>query len=109
MRPLLTYTVLRLGLFASVMAALYLIGVRGPANPVLAALIAVMLSYLLLRAPRESLARRWADRAGRRSAGDDGVRAPGRRRRLTLDDDTDAEDATLASVQEPGDGRENGP
>jgi hypothetical protein len=95
-RPFLTYSVLRLGLFAAVMGVLALAGVRGLANPVIAALIAVLLSYLLLRAPREALAAHWAERVGSHRAGDGGQEAARSVRRPVLDDDSLAEDAAMA-------------
>lgn len=84
--PVLVYTVLRLGLFVAVLAVLALLGARGWLLLLVAAVISLVLSYVLLRGPRERLAAQVAERVD-----------PARRRPTrfdqTLDDDAAAEDA----------------
>jgi hypothetical protein len=53
---------MRLALFAVSLGLLYLAGVRGLLVIVLAALVSLMLSYLLLRRPREQLSQEIAGR-----------------------------------------------
>jgi hypothetical protein len=91
--PLLKYTVLRLALFVASMGVLYLLGMRGLLNVAVAALISLMLSYVLLRRPREDLSQAIAGRISRRLADPSERRTP-----LGLDDDAAAEDAALDAV-----------
>ncbi len=88
---LIKYTVLRLALFVAAMGVLYLLGARGILNLALAAVVSMLLSYLLLRGPREALAQEVAGRVGRRLDGP----ADGSRGMLGLDDDSAAEDAAV--------------
>jgi hypothetical protein len=93
--PLLKYSVMRLALFVASMGLLYLLQIRGLLNIVLAAVISLLLSYLLLRRPREELTQQIADRvAGRLKGG-----PSARRSSLGLDDDAEAEDAALDSAE----------
>lgn len=91
MIPLLKYSVLRLALFVAAMGLLSLVGIRALLpNLLLAGVVSLLLSYLLLRRPREELSRQIADRvSGRLSSG------PSRRKPLGLDDDSEAEDAAI--------------
>ncbi len=82
--PLLVYTVLRLGLFVVVLGIVSLFA-RGLIPLVLAGVISFVLSYVLLRGPRERLAQQVAERA------DLTRRRPSRLSR-SLDDDARAED-----------------
>src|SRR5690606_6096649 len=86
MRPVLLYSVLRLGLFLLVWAALLFAGMHYLLAGAVAALIAMLLSILLLRGPREGAAQRWqeADEARRE-----------RRAGTAADEDAEEEDALL--------------
>jgi hypothetical protein len=55
-----------MGLFALAVTALYLMGARGLLLLVLGLLVSLALSYVLLRGPREDVARALQERAGRR-------------------------------------------
>jgi hypothetical protein len=96
--PFLTYSVMRLALFVASMGLLYLAGVRGLLNIVLAALVSLMLSYLLLRRPREELSQEIAGRVagGPRKESSTRPRAP-----LGLDDDARVEDAAVDRATDP--------
>lgn len=87
---LLKYTVLRLGLFVAMLGAFSFLGFGPVVALALAAVVSLLLSYVLLRGPRDALARAVADRAEQRAAGE--RRPPGV---LGLDDDADTEDAVL--------------
>jgi len=54
-KPWLSYTLIRLGLFAGVLAVLLLIGVPDWMSAVAAALIAFSVSYLFFRPQRDAL------------------------------------------------------
>ncbi len=90
MLPLLKYTVLRLALFVAAIGVLYLLGARGVLNLALAAVVSLLLSYLLLRGPRDELARAVQGRVEHRLASE--RHSSGM---LGLDDDAGAEDAAL--------------
>ncbi|MBO0608796.1 DUF4229 domain-containing protein [Myceligenerans salitolerans] len=64
--PLVTYTVLRLALFAGALGLLYLAGLRSWLLVGIAAVAAPALSYVLLRGPRDAAATWLADRRARR-------------------------------------------
>lgn len=66
--PLLTYSLLRLALFGAALGLLYVAGLRGWLLPVVAVVVALTLSYLTLRKPRDAAARWMATRAERRAA-----------------------------------------
>lgn len=82
---------MRLALFVTAMGLLYVIGVQALLpNLLLAGVISLLLSYLLLRRPREELSQQIADRVSGRLSG-----GPSRRRPLGLDDGAEAEDAAI--------------
>ncbi|WP_239073159.1 DUF4229 domain-containing protein [Sediminihabitans luteus] len=89
--PLVTYTVLRLLLFAAALGGLYLAGVRDWLLVLLAAVVALLLSYLLLAKPRDAAATYLATRGERRRE----LKADGKGSRFQrgLADDDAAEDA----------------
>jgi hypothetical protein len=110
----LRYTLLRLALFVAVLAVLSLAGASELTAVIGAAVVSVLLSYVLLRGPRETAARAIAERtqarlearsAAREAAGPEqpgserAAAAPGqeRRHRPRLQDDAAAEDARLDS------------
>ncbi|MFI7587987.1 DUF4229 domain-containing protein [Spongisporangium articulatum] len=73
---LLKFTVLRLGLFVASLGLLFVLGMRGLITFVLAAVISLVLSYILLRRQREELAQALEQRtherlANRQAAGAD--------------------------------------
>jgi cell division protein FtsW (lipid II flippase) len=66
--PLLTYTLLRLALFGAALGLLYLAGLRGWLLPIVAVVVALAVSYLTLRKPRDAATRWMAARSDRRVA-----------------------------------------
>lgn len=64
MRPLLVYTLSRLGLFAVALGVLYLIGARSWLLLLLAAVLSGVASYVLLSKQRDALGQRLSQ-AGR--------------------------------------------
>jgi threonine dehydrogenase-like Zn-dependent dehydrogenase len=66
--PLLKYTVLRLALFVAAMGLLAVLGAGLIVVVVGAGVISLLLSYVLLRRPREDLTRLIAERTERRLA-----------------------------------------
>ncbi|BDZ41298.1 hypothetical protein GCM10025865_05970 [Paraoerskovia sediminicola] len=66
--PLVLYSVLRLLLFAVALGGLYLAGLRGWLLVVVAAAIALMVSYLALARPRDAASRYLAQKQEARSA-----------------------------------------
>lgn len=66
--PLLTYSLLRLALFGAALGLLYVAGLRGWLLAVVAVVVALALSYLTLRKPRDAAAQWMATRAERRAA-----------------------------------------
>ena len=64
MRPLLVYTLSRLGLFAVALGVLYLIGARSWLLLLLAAVLSGVASYVLLSKQRDALGQRLS-RVGR--------------------------------------------
>jgi hypothetical protein len=87
--PLLTFTVLRLGLFVLALGVLYLLGARDWLLLLLAAFVSMALSYVVLRGPRERLAVSLTERAERR----------GERRQATRSDE-DVEDSAVDEAPE---------
>jgi positive regulator of sigma E activity len=83
----LKYSVLRLGLFVAALVVLSLLGASELTAVVGAALVSLLLSYVLLRRPREEMAQVIAERTERRLA------QP--RRGARPDADAAAEDAAL--------------
>lgn len=97
MRAVIRYSVYRMALFAVTVVVLYLLGADGLLLLALSLLISLGLAYVLLRGPREEVARVMAERAGRRLP-------PG------PDADAQAEDAAIdraAGGPESGEQREN--
>jgi hypothetical protein len=99
---LIKYTVLRLGLFVVSLIVLWAVGVKS--SIVLyaaAALISLILSYLLLGRPRNELATALADRVGNRVE---------RRHAATLADDAEDQAAVqLSTADEAGPAEDTGP
>ncbi len=90
MRPVAVYSALRVGLFLAVLLVLRVLGVGGVLSLVLAVVLAMLLSFLVLRRQRDSVTRALMARQQARSAG------PARRRRTLrerLAEDAAAEDA----------------
>ncbi len=74
----LRYSLLRILLFFGCLLILWLIGLRDPTWLLLGtAVTSVTLSFFLLRAPREQLAHRLAERVSGRLPGDAAERRPG--------------------------------
>lgn len=89
MGPVIRYSLYRMGLFVAAVTVLYLGGARGLLLLVLSLLASLALSYVLLRGPREDVARALQERAGRR---------PGRPR---PGPDEAAEDAAVDGTPRP--------
>jgi len=83
--PVVLYSLLRIALFLAATGVLWWAGMRSWLAPLLAAVIAFALSYVLLPRQRDAAARELARRADARRTGG----APGSRQRA----DDDAEDA----------------
>jgi hypothetical protein len=84
--PLLKYSVMRLALFVAAMGLLYLIGIQALLpNLLCAGVISLLLSYVLLRRPREELSQQIAGRVEAR------LHDPERRSRIA--EDAEIEDA----------------
>lgn len=66
--PLFIYSLLRLALFGGAIGLLYLAGMRGWLLPVVAVVVAMTVSYLTLRRPRDAATQWMAARADRRRA-----------------------------------------
>lgn len=66
MNPVVVYTLLRLTLFVLALSVLYFTGARGVLAIVLAAVVSLVLSYLLLGRQREAMAERIARRVQER-------------------------------------------
>jgi hypothetical protein len=76
MRATLSYTALRLGLFAVALGLLYLVGARGIVLLGIAAVISAVVSYVLLGRQREAMAGSISRRiASARERLDEGTRA----------------------------------
>ncbi|UZN02325.1 DUF4229 domain-containing protein [Cellulomonas sp. S1-8] len=93
--PVVVYSVLRLALFLAVTGVLWWAGMRSWLAPVLGALLAFALSYVLLTRQRDAAALHLATRAERRRAG----AGLGARARA----DADAEDAEIHRSPSPHD------
>lgn len=65
--PVISYSVLRLGLFAAALVGLWLVGMGGWLLVLVGALVAWALSYALLGGRRDAAARWLAERRGTRS------------------------------------------
>ncbi|ROS76693.1 DUF4229 domain-containing protein [Cellulomonas sp. PhB143] len=91
--PLIIYSVLRIALFVVALVGLWLAGMGGWLVVLVAAAIALMLSYLLLGRPRDAASRYMAERVERRKE---------RRSRFSekLDEDAAAEDAAADALSE---------
>ncbi len=101
----LRYALLRTMVLFGCLLALYLVGVRNPVELIaLTGVTSIALSYVLLRGPREAMARTVAERAARR------LRDPGDPRgqdELAEDRDDDARRAPTGV--EPADDADEGP
>jgi Protein of unknown function (DUF4229) len=87
---LLRYSLLRIMLLFGCMLVLWLVGVRNPAWLLLGtAVTSVALSYVVLRRPREELARQLADRVDQRLA------------RRRTDEDVEDEEADRLRGEDP--------
>jgi membrane protein implicated in regulation of membrane protease activity len=64
--PVVIYSLLRLGLLAAAVGALWLVGLRDWLLVLVAIVVALLLSYALLRPQRDAAARWLAERAERR-------------------------------------------
>jgi hypothetical protein len=91
--PVVVYSVLRLLLFGAALGVLWLAGLRGWLLVLLAAVLALMLSYLTLRGPREAASRFLAERAEHRAR-------TGERFSREIEDDAAAEDAALDAASD---------
>ncbi|WP_336721510.1 DUF4229 domain-containing protein [Cellulosimicrobium cellulans] len=91
--PVVVYSVLRLLLFAAALGVLWFAGLRGWLLVLVAAVVALMLSYLTLRKPREAASRYLAARAEHRAR-------TGERFSREIEDDAAAEDAALDAAAE---------
>lgn len=87
------YSVLRLLLFAVALGVLWFAGLRGWLLVLVAAVVALMLSYLTLRTPREAASRYLAERAEHRAR-------TGERFSREIEDDAAAEDAALDAQED---------
>jgi hypothetical protein len=85
MRATITYTLIRIALFAAICAGLALAGVNVFLAAAIAAIAALLISYFAFRSLRGRMAVELASR-GTRNKRDEVI---------TKDDDTDAEDAVL--------------
>lgn len=94
MVPVVVYSVLRLLLFAVALGALWFAGMRGWLLVLVAAVVALMLSYLTLNRPREAAARYLASRAEHKAR-------TGERFSREIEDDAAAEDAALDATDGP--------
>jgi Protein of unknown function (DUF4229) len=76
MRATLSYTVLRLAIFAAALGILYLVGARGILLVGIAALVSAIISFTLLARQREAMAGSISDRITRVREGlDEGAKA----------------------------------
>ncbi|WP_369370913.1 DUF4229 domain-containing protein [Promicromonospora sp. Populi] len=66
--PLVIYTLLRVALFGAALGLLYLVGLRGWLLPLVAVVVALAVSYLTLRKPRDAATAWMAGRVERRAA-----------------------------------------
>lgn len=100
MRPVAVYSALRVGLFLAVLLVLRVLGVGGVLSLLIAVVLAMLLSFLVLRRQRDAVTRALMARAEAR------VADPSRRRRPTLrerlDEDAAAEDAEAGRAADRG-------
>lgn len=90
--PLLKYSVMRLALFVAAMSLLYVIGIQALLPNLLAAgVISLLLSYVLLRRPREELSQQIAGRVEAR------LKDPERKSRIA--EDAELEDAAADELR----------
>jgi Protein of unknown function (DUF4229) len=90
--PLLKYSVMRLALFVAAMSLLYVIGIQTLLPNLLAAgVISLLLSYVLLRRPREELSQQIAGRVEAR------LKDPERKSRIA--EDAEIEDAAADELR----------
>ena len=69
MRAVLVYSLVRVGLFAVFLAALLLLGLQWAIAAVAAAVIALCLSFIFFRGPRDKVALQLAERRAKTDAG----------------------------------------
>ncbi|MEJ5867703.1 DUF4229 domain-containing protein [Pseudokineococcus sp. 5B2Z-1] len=91
MPVVLRYTLLRLSLLAAVGLLAYAVGLRGVWWLLVTAVVSILLSFVLLRGPREQMTQAILDRQQQRAQG--GPSRGGGRFSRGLDDDAAAEDA----------------
>jgi hypothetical protein len=100
MRPVAVYSALRVGLFLAVLLVLRLLGVGGVLSLVIAVVLAMLLSFLVLRRQRDAVTRALMAREQVRAAD------PSRRRRPTfrerLAEDAATEDAATERAARSG-------
>ena len=92
--PVVVYSVLRLLLLAVALGALWLAGMRGWLLVLVAAAVALMLSYLTLNKPRGAASRYLAERSERRAR-------TGERFSREIEDDAAVEDAAVDAADGP--------
>ena len=92
--PVVVYSVLRLLLFVVALGALWLAGMRGWLLVLVAAAVALMLSYLTLNKPRGAASRYLAERSERRAR-------TGERFSREIEDDAAVEDAAVDAADGP--------
>jgi len=92
--PVVVYSVLRLLLLAVALGALWLAGMRGWLLVLVAAVVALMLSYLTLNKPREAASRYLAARSEHRAR-------TGERFSREIEDDAAVEDAAVDAADGP--------
>ncbi|MFC3689936.1 DUF4229 domain-containing protein [Aquipuribacter hungaricus] len=102
MRPVAVYSALRVGLFLAVLLVLRVLGVGGVLSLVVAVVLAMLLSFLVLRRQRDAVTRALMERRQAR-----GTTRPRRRSLRDSVRDRIAEDAAAedAAVRDAADGR----
>lgn len=91
MRPVAVYSALRIGLFLAVLLVLRVLGVGGVLSLVVAVVLALLLSFLVLRRQRDAVTRALMERERARGSDRPRRRRPTLRERLA--EDAAAEDA----------------
>jgi hypothetical protein len=99
--PLLKFTVLRLALFVAALAALAALGAGLVVAVVGAGVVSMLLSYLLLRGPREALSRQIAEYSERRLSKHQPVASPDSQAEDAADDAQRAVRADVSADVEP--------
>lgn len=108
--PLVTYSLLRLGLLVVALVGLALAGMGGWLLVVVATVVAFVLSYVLLPRQRDAAARWLAERGTRRGgARDDGGASRRGRFARGVEDDAEAEDAAVDACTAERDEPDAGP